>query len=187
MSTGASRVIPSSETAGLYIGDLCMSHGIKLAPATGCLLCGTSIEDAGGRRLYASQSRGVCLAPQPPRPETASRRVRSEPFAADPALRINVWGGPGRFDDALFERARALFEQGMAPWFCQACGDRTCKACGAPLLRPHGYDVIEDGALPRSSRCSVTISWSSSSSSSSPWAISSSLLRSMASARPDSM
>lgn len=121
-----------------------MSHGIKLAPASGCLLCGTSIEDAGGRRLYASQSRGVCLAPQPPRAETASRRVRSEPFAADPALRINVWGEPDRFDDALFERARALFEQGMAPWFCQGCGDRVCDVCGAPLLRPHGYDVIED-------------------------------------------
>lgn len=121
-----------------------MNKEPRLFPAPACLLCGTCIEAAGGRRLYASQSRGVSLAPGPPRPETEYRRVRSEPFAADSALRVNVWGEPDRFDDAVFDRARALFDQGVAPWFCQACGDRTCGLCGAPLLRPHGYDFIED-------------------------------------------
>jgi len=53
-----------------------------------------------------------------------------------------VWGLP--WSPAARERAIAQIHAGTQPWFCQACSGRVCKACGSPLRRVPGADLLAD-------------------------------------------
>jgi hypothetical protein len=109
-------------------------------PAPTCLLCQRTLEEVGGTRLInCTQSRGVLIG------ETAdigSFKKRKVFRLAQGGVLVLGDSDPWRWLPDEMERAREQAESGYHPWFCQACGARTCSTCGAPLRSPVGCTAM---------------------------------------------
>lgn len=114
-----------------------------LPPADRCVVCGCIHAEVGGRRLVSQSGRGVLLC-SGDNPVLGRGRI-AVPGHSD--LWLCLYGGAEFTDDRVRERALAQLAKGLRPWFCQRCGHRTCRDCGAPTRLPMGSDyVTSDGS-----------------------------------------
>lgn len=113
-------------------------------PAGECAICGRVLGEIGGVRLIRTISAGLVMrhvdAPIGHLPGPA----QVFPLAGDHRQDLLVvWGLP--LAPAARERAIAQAQAGTRPWLCQRCGRQCCHACGSPLRRVPGADVLTDG------------------------------------------
>jgi hypothetical protein len=116
----------------------------SLVPSDTCLLCGKEIKDIGGKRIIAQSFRGITLDPKFKGGGNAKYPYQSIKLYDDQEIYVVVWGDKNEWTLPILEKAREEFLNGKRPWFCQACGHRTCSECGSLLNLPKGSDVIDD-------------------------------------------
>lgn len=114
----------------------------KYLPADTCVFCDKRLEDVGGQRLCAQRHLGCFLSEQlrgGGNPETPDRHFK---VSDEPLTYLILRGAPSTWTDERIEKAKTQFSRGRHPWFCQVCGNRTCRECGTPLRRPIASDVL---------------------------------------------
>ena len=116
----------------------------KRPPAPSCAQCNETIETVGGKRLVGTPERGVLVA--------AAESTLGEIFAPARVRKLGgkeylVAYGPGWTDETEVRALQAALD-GLRPWICQKCAERTCKRCGAPLEYPIASTFLnDDGAV----------------------------------------
>lgn len=113
--------------------------GKLFPPADKCVVCGKTIEMVGGRRIYnqGKNIRGVDLV--------TIHHKKSERLPlhdGSDEIFVAVWGDI--FSPEILQRAKDTFFAGKRPWYCQECGQRTCRECGSPMQLPMGSDCVND-------------------------------------------
>jgi hypothetical protein len=116
----------------------------ELIPSKRCIFCNKTIEEIGGRRLIATGFKAVFLSEKYHGGGKPDYPFKSVKLDESSGLYVSVQGEKGLWTDELIEKARQEFLHGRHPWFCQVCGNRKCKKCGAPLNFPAGTDVLYD-------------------------------------------
>ena len=97
-------------------------------PATGCCLCGRSVEATGGRRIVA----------------TGTSRIVPRRVGESSGLAV-AFGTTLR---DVSPEALADHRAGLRLWYCQRCAHRTCAVCGSPTELIPGADLLEsDGTV----------------------------------------
>ena len=127
------------------------SLAAKRVPADKCVICRKTIKEVGGTRITAQQSRGVVLLDEFLGGGDPERQYRSFKLKEDSDTYIVVWGENGFWSDDSVRRAVGAYRAGYHPWFCQVCGKRACRLCGAPINSPVGSDWIADSGCSRHS------------------------------------
>lgn len=111
------------------------------------MVCNRTQREAGGRRLVAQPLRGTRVSSKP---DGGAERnhICCIRLSARKERYLAVWGEQSLFTGDVIDRARAECENGRRPWFCQVCGQRACRHCGAPERRPAISDyVCPDGRI----------------------------------------
>lgn len=113
---------------------------LRRNPSGACVICNRRYEIISGSRLIASQLLGFSIA------ATTAESLQRKTTRIDDELTLFTWGPDGIWSEETIACAVGAVAAGEHPWFCQACGNRTCETCGAPLERPSGYDYLDPGA-----------------------------------------
>ena len=116
----------------------------KLLPSDRCVLCGRTLEQVGGKRMVGSKSRGICLSTKFQGGGNADYPFQSVKLDETAGIYLMVWGEKDKWTSEAIERAKTAYLNARRPWFCQVCGARTCRECGAPINLPMGSDVLYD-------------------------------------------
>jgi len=116
----------------------------QLLPADSCVLCGKSLQEIGGRRLVGQQLRGVSLSDRYLGGGNKDFPYQSFQLSDEPVVYLVVWGEKSKWTPTAIQAAKHEYLSGKRPWFCQRCGVRTCRQCGAPINYPVGSDMLDD-------------------------------------------
>lgn len=117
----------------------------KYFPASECVICEKTIDEAGGRRIIAQHLRGISLSKKYQGGGNTNSPRRSFSLNEENSLFMVVWGDI--WTDESINRALQEFHSSRHPWFCQICGKRTCFECKYPINMPVGSDCIyENGS-----------------------------------------
>lgn len=117
---------------------------LKRPPSENCVLCTKSIDEVGGKRIYAQSSRGIKLAERNLGGGSKEYPHRCIKLYEDRNILMHYWGEPKKWGQESIDRAKEEFLNGRHPWFCQVCAERYCHQCGKPINYPVGSDVIYD-------------------------------------------
>ena len=115
----------------------------KLSPADTCIFCGKRLDEIGGKRIVAQNSRGIILAKKP------WHGRKSFKLSDDKEVYLVVWGGKHEWTASMMEKAKETYAQGKRPWYCQICGGHTCSECGSPRKLPMGADILDEDGISR--------------------------------------
>ena len=58
-----------------------------------------------------------------------------------------VWGEKDKWSKTTLQRARNELLNGRQPWFCQVCGECTCKKCGHPTNSAGSDTLLDNGSI----------------------------------------
>lgn len=115
-------------------------------PSPACVYCGKTLPDVGGRRVVATQSRGLSLTDEHNVHSNANPPRRAFALADDSqALNFVIWGE--FWTDEVIQRALAEIRAGCYPWFCQRCSHHVCGKCGSITAWPVGDVLNDDGSI----------------------------------------
>ena len=115
---------------------------VKRLPAETCAICDRPFSEIGGVRIYWTASRTVLVMHRNvpfPNLERFSA-VRLEGKYSEMFL---IYSGDGWTQETI-DRTVIQANDGLAPWFCQKCGNRSCSRCGAPLRVAAACEVLHD-------------------------------------------
>ncbi len=121
-------------------------------PSDTCIVCNKRLEEVGGKRIIAQRLRGVIISDQYQEGDQEYPR-RSYTLSENPDRYLVIWGEEELWTEDVIRRAKEEYTEGRQSWFCQVCGNRTCKACGSPIDTPMGSTILGDDG----SSCHIAI------------------------------
>jgi len=125
------------------MADLSYAEIQVLRPAMTCMVCEQTIKDTGGRRLVAQPLRGTNVF-EHAMPGGFENFHSCTRLLNHRELYQVIWGEDWFLSDQVINRVKAIYLEGLRPWFCQACGSRLCYSCGEILPRPVMSDYVDD-------------------------------------------
>lgn len=109
-------------------------------PAKRCVICTKTIDEIGGYRIIAGLFQRIYFA---------NRSIGGgNPKYPDQSIKIDennfivLRGEKKLWTDEIINRIKLQYLENKRPWFCQVCGNRTCRICNKPINYPMGSDVI---------------------------------------------
>jgi len=115
-------------------------------PSEKCLICKSSLDVVKGRRLIITGIRGLFIDR-----ESRSHSDREYSYKIEGSNSYLHFKGSWTSDQV--QKALEEATVGLHPWFCQKCGGRSCRKCGAVYNYPMATDVLNDDGT--TSHCAI--------------------------------
>lgn len=119
---------------------------MKYLPSERCLICKRSLDVVNGRRLIITGNLGLFIDK-----ENRSHSDKEYSYKIDGSNSYLHFKGTWTSDQV--KKALEEVAAGLHPWFCQKCGGRNCKKCGAVYNYPMATDVLNDDGT--TSHCAI--------------------------------
>tara|TARA_Y100001001_G_C7952229_1_gene289423 strand:- start:530 stop:1006 length:477 start_codon:yes stop_codon:yes gene_type:complete len=118
-----------------------------LTPSENCIFCNQKISDIGGQRITEQKLRGLKLSTEFKGGGNKKYPYQSVKLDDVSNKYLVVWGEKDKWSKTTLQRAHNELLNGRQPWFCQVCGECTCKKCGHPTNSAGSDTLLDNGSI----------------------------------------